>query len=140
MISSGVAGPLGVLHLPRLWQKLSLGSVGKLDDAYPCCGKGFDQMVLDALQINREEFLAFVASKKPTYPQTEEWITQRCGGSVDKAAVARLNASISSYLHTNSLRQEIIESLEITSESPVLDAITLNNLDDWQTFWNKHLR
>ena len=24
MISSGTAGPLGVLHLPRLWQKVSL--------------------------------------------------------------------------------------------------------------------
>ena len=29
MISSGTAGPLGVLHLPRLWQKVSLEAQGK---------------------------------------------------------------------------------------------------------------
>ena len=32
LISSGVAGPLGVLHLPRLWQKVLLESLGQLAD------------------------------------------------------------------------------------------------------------
>ena len=49
LISSGVAGPLGVLHLPRLWLKLSLESVGKLAPGYPGAGKGYDQMVLDGV-------------------------------------------------------------------------------------------
>src|SRR5438046_9176024 len=35
MISSGVAGPLGVVHLPRLWQKVSLEEKGKLASGYP---------------------------------------------------------------------------------------------------------
>ena len=52
MISSGVAGPLGVLHLPRLWQKASLEAAGKLHPDYPGCGKGYDQMVLDGLGLN----------------------------------------------------------------------------------------
>ena len=30
LISSGTAGPNGVLHLPRLWQKVSLEAAGKL--------------------------------------------------------------------------------------------------------------
>jgi len=30
LISSGIAGPLGVVHLPRLWQKVSLEAAGKL--------------------------------------------------------------------------------------------------------------
>ena len=30
LISSGIAGPLGVLHLPRLWQKVLLESLGQL--------------------------------------------------------------------------------------------------------------
>ena len=29
LISSGTAGPLGVLHLPRLWQKVSPEEAGK---------------------------------------------------------------------------------------------------------------
>ena len=45
-ISSGVAGPLGVLHLPRFWLKTSLESRGKLAPGYPGGGKGYDQMVL----------------------------------------------------------------------------------------------
>ena len=44
-ISSGTAGPLGVLHLPRLWQKASLGAVGKLHDDYPAAGAGYDAYV-----------------------------------------------------------------------------------------------
>src|SRR5881409_214583 len=44
LISSGVAGPLGVLHLPRLWQKVSLEENGKLASGYPGVGKGFDAM------------------------------------------------------------------------------------------------
>ena len=53
LISSGVAGPLGVLHLPRLWLKLSLESVSKLAPGYPGAGKGYDQMVIDGLGLNR---------------------------------------------------------------------------------------
>ncbi|HVJ45422.1 MAG TPA: DUF5069 domain-containing protein, partial [Luteolibacter sp.] len=68
LISSGTAGPLGVLHLPRLWLKASLGAAGKLHSDYPACGKGYDQMVLDGLGIANADFDAFIAEKKPTYP------------------------------------------------------------------------
>ena len=34
LISSGTAGPLGVLHLPRLWQKVTLEYAGKLAAGY----------------------------------------------------------------------------------------------------------
>ena len=52
LISSGVAGPLGVIHLPRLWQKASLEAQGKLHPDYPGIGKGYDAMVLAALGLN----------------------------------------------------------------------------------------
>ena len=48
-ISSGVAGPLGVLHLPRFWSKVLMDAKGQLHEDYPACGAGFDQMVLDGL-------------------------------------------------------------------------------------------
>ena len=44
MISSGMAGPLGVLHLPRLWLKLSLEAQGKIAAGYPGLGRGYDAM------------------------------------------------------------------------------------------------
>jgi hypothetical protein len=31
LVSSGTAGPLGAIHLPRLWLKLSLAARGALD-------------------------------------------------------------------------------------------------------------
>ncbi len=62
-ISSGTAGPLGVLHLPRLWQKMSLGAVGKLADGYKNCGPGYDLMVLDANLNNLDDWQEFYASE-----------------------------------------------------------------------------
>ncbi|MFT5905148.1 MAG: hypothetical protein ACI9E1_000741, partial [Cryomorphaceae bacterium] len=41
LISSGLTGPLGVLHLPRLWQKVSLEIAGKLNSDYPGIGGGY---------------------------------------------------------------------------------------------------
>ena len=62
-ISSGTAGPLGVQHLPRLWQKASLDAAGKLHSDYPAAGAGFDQMTLDALGIERRPSSTTSASK-----------------------------------------------------------------------------
>ena len=40
-ISSGVAGPLGAIHLPRLWSKVLLSAHGQLEEGYDECGHGF---------------------------------------------------------------------------------------------------
>ena len=71
LISSGTAGPLGVLHLPRLWLKSSLEARGKLAPGYPGCGKGFDQMVLDGLGLDRQKTLDFIKNNRPSYTQFE---------------------------------------------------------------------
>ena len=133
LISSGVSGPLGVLHLPRLWQKVSLDNVGKLDSEYPAIGCGYDQMVLDALEISNDAFSAFMQSK-PSYPQLESWILEQKGGALDQSAVTALNASIVGYLHTDEIRKEILAASGIEDDGSILDAINLNNLDDWQSF------
>ncbi len=134
MISSGVAGPIGVLHLPRLWQKSSLGAVGKLSDDYPACGKGYDQMVLDGLGLDREEFLAFIKDKKPTYPELEAWVLSKKGGSLDAEAVRKLNAAIAGYIHDDSTRKSILTDSNIEDTGTIKEAVHLNNLDDWKAF------
>lgn len=133
LISSGTAGPLGVLHLPRLWQKASLGAAGKLHPDYPSCGQGYDQMVLDALAIDKTAFENFIATK-PTYPQLEAWVLAQSGGALDAAAVAKLNAAITGYNHTDDVRAAILGTNGIPDEGKILDAINLNNLDDWHAF------
>lgn len=134
LISSGTAGPLGVLHLPRLWLKASLGAAGKLHPDYPAIGGGYDQMVLDALGIARDEFSDFIAAEKPTYPQLEAWILAQSGGSLDAAAVEKLNAAITGYIHADAARAGILAANGLPDEGRIMDAINLNNLDDWHGF------
>ncbi|MCE9519549.1 MAG: DUF5069 domain-containing protein [Verrucomicrobia bacterium] len=140
MISSGVAGPLGVLHLPRLWQKTSLEAAGKLHADYPGCGKGYDQMVLDGLGLDREEFLSYIKSSKPTYIQLESWVLAKKGGSLDQGAVKKLNEAIKGYNHDDATRKGILESAGRPDDGSIKDAVNLNNLDDWQTFYNSELK
>lgn len=134
LISSGTAGPLGVLHLPRLWQKTSLAAVGKDHPDYPALAPGYDQMVLDGLGISVESFREFVFSKKPTYPQCEAWVLAQCGGSIAPEKLAALNASIAGYHHKDEVRKTILDANGIPDEGKILDAINLNNLDDWLSF------
>lgn len=133
LITSGISGPLGVLHLPRLWQKGSLSTVGKLNSEYPAIGGGFDQMVLDALEISNDTFIAFMQGK-PSYPQLEAWILEQKGGALDASAVTALNASIVGFKHADETRKEILAASGIEDDGSILDAVSLNNLDDWQSF------
>src|SRR3954452_24248173 len=107
LISSGVAGPLGVLHLPRLWLKVSLESVGKLAPGYPGAGKGYDQMVIDGLGLNRDAVINFIKQNKPTYTQFEAWVKKQPGVKLDKASVESLNSAIKGYIHDDGTRKGI---------------------------------
>jgi hypothetical protein len=74
LIGSAEVGPLGVLHLPRLWLKVSLDAKGALADGYPAVGTGFDQMVLDGLGLKKGAVIDFIKQNRPTYCQFESWI------------------------------------------------------------------
>jgi hypothetical protein len=139
LISSGVAGPLGVLHLPRLWLKLSLESVGKLAAGYPGAGKGYDQMVIDGLGLNRDAVIDFVKKSKPTYPQFEAWVKKN-GTKVDKGSIEKLNAAIRGYNHDDGTRKSILSANGLADDpSACKDAVNLNNLDDWKEFHSASL-
>jgi hypothetical protein len=134
LISSGVAGPLGVLHLPRLWLKSSLEAKGKLAAGYPGCGQGYDQMVVDGLGLKREAVLEFIKTNKPTYPQFEAWVKKH-GTKLDKASIDKLNASIKGYMHGDAVRKGILEANGLPDDfACAKDAVNLNNLDDWKEF------
>ena len=81
-ISSDIAGPLGAIHLPRLWSKLRLSAAGELPADYPECGAGFDQMVLDGLSIDRDAAVAYVKDNKASYIEFENWVKAQRGGSI----------------------------------------------------------
>ena len=89
MIPCNVAGPLGVLHLPRLWLKVSLEARGKLAAGYPGIGKGFDQMVISGLGLNADAVRKFITEKKPTYSEFEAWVKSQPGAKLDRESSAR---------------------------------------------------
>ena len=134
LISSGIAGPLGILHLPRLWLKVSLEACGKIADGYPGIGKGYDSMVCAALGLNQEAVKQFISSSKPTYPQFETWVKKNAQ-HLDKATIHKLNVAIQGYIHESSVCDGILKANGISDAGSVCpDAINLNNLDDWYEF------
>ena len=135
LISSGVAGPLGVLHLPRLWLKASLEAAGKIAAGYPGIGQGYDMMVINGLGLNAEEVRKFITESKPTYPQFEAWIKRQPGVNLTRANIHKLNLSIAGYIHADDVRKGILTANNLPDDGSILpDAINLNNLDDWNEF------
>jgi hypothetical protein len=134
LISSGVAGPLGVIHLPRLWLKVSLEARGKLAAGYPGAGQGYDQMVIDGIGLTRDAVIKFIKDTRPTYPQFEAWVKQNAT-KLDKGSVEKLNAAIRGYNHDDATRKSILGASGIADDATAAkDAVNLNNLDDWKEF------
>lgn len=135
LISSGVAGPLGVLHLPRLWLKVSLEAAGKLADGYPGLGGGYDAMTCAALGVNPDAVKEFIKTQKPTYPQFEAWVKSQPGVKLDKATIYKHNQAILGYIHGDDTRAGILKASGIADDGSVNPgAVDLNNLDDWYEF------
>lgn len=89
-------------------------------------------MTLDALGINRETFLAYIKESKPTYVACEAWVA--ANGNVDAAKIAAHNAAVDGYNHDDDTRAAILAAAGRADDGSVLDAVNLNNLDDWQGF------
>ncbi len=127
LISSGTAGPLGAIHLPRLWLKLSLAAVDALPEGYDECGAGFDAMTLDALGLDRGKTIEFVRQNRPTYMEFEQWVVEN--GKTDKATIAAHNAAVRGYNHADELARNMRESSKIR-DAGVKDAVCLNTIED----------
>jgi hypothetical protein len=141
LISSGVSGPLGIVHLPRLWLKVSLEARGKLATGYPGIGKGYDMMVCTALNLDPEALRGYIAEHKPSYPQFEAWVRGQPGVKLDKDTISQLNLSILSYKHDQNTRKSILDASGLADDGSISHtAVDLNNLDDWKEFWEAELK
>lgn len=141
MIPCHVAGPLGVLHLPRLWLKVSLEARGKLADGYPGVGPGFDTMVIRGLGLTEDGVRQFISENRPSYPQFEAWVKAQPGVKLDRASVYQLNQSILGYHHGDDTRTEILNAAGYADDGTALGAaVELNALDDWTSFHASELK
>ena len=140
LISSGVAGPLGVLHLPRMWQKVSLEAAGKLAPSYPGIGRGYDAMACAALGLEEQAVKDYIKQNKPTYPQFEAWVKKNAK-SLNSQSIEKHNAAVRGYNHDDETRKEILGNCGMPDDaSAPKDAVNLNNLDAWYEFHKAVLR
>jgi hypothetical protein len=128
-IGTSAAGPLGVLHLPRLWLKHRLHGVGRLPEGYRHGAGGFDEVLSDALGFDREAFATYVETEKPDYLTAEAWV-RRHATSLNAGTIAALNDRFRAAKMPPELRDKRRAEL-----GPCADAlehgIPLNDLDDW---------
>jgi Domain of unknown function (DUF5069) len=129
LVSSSTAGPLGAVHLPRLWAKLTLYSAGVLADGYDFAGAGFDQMTIDDLGLDRQKVIDYVKNERPTYTQFEQWVVAQNGGSISPETIKKHNDAIFGYHHSDELAKTMRDSSGI-SNATIADAVTLNMLED----------
>ncbi len=130
-VSSSTAGPLGAVHLPRLWAKLTLDAAGRLPDDYDACGPGFDQMTCNNLGLDRQKVIDYVRAKRPTYVQFEEWVI--ANGKTDPETIRKHNAAVHAYHHGEETAGKIRSATGL-KRTDVKDAVTLNTLEDLHDF------
>jgi len=134
LITSDASGPIGILHLPRLWTKLSLGAAGRLFPGYDLCGDGFDAMTLAAFGLDRATTIAFVNDNHPTYAQFEAYVIEK--GNVTPDTVKNHNDAIRGYNHSDDLGGKMRTASGIADHT-VGDAVRLNMVEDLDELRNQ---
>lgn len=127
-ISSALAGPLGALHLPRLWIKRRAHAAGRLPEGYRLGIRGFDGAVAEALAFDYDALAAYIDADLPDYHATEAWVRKHAT-SLTPETIAALNARIlatklpEQYVPAMRARLGVDDSFE--------RSVPLNDLDDW---------
>jgi hypothetical protein len=134
LITSDASGPIGILHLPRLWTKLSLGAAGRLFPGYDLCGDGFDAMTLGAFGLDRATTIAFVNDNHPTYAQFEAYVIEN--GNVTPETIKNHNDAIRGYNHSDDLGGKMRTASGIADHT-VGDAVRLNMVEDLDELRNQ---
>ena len=139
-ISTSSVGPLGVMHLPRLWLKNLLFSADRREEAgssaclapdYKHTTGTFDRMVMEAriVGIDSDQMLAYFQSAKPSYLQFEAWV-QTHAAHLGEDVIADLNQRYRDSLMSESGAEIRRAELGLTDDT-VRQGILLNDLDDW---------
>jgi DNA-binding transcriptional ArsR family regulator len=133
LISSGTKGPLGVMHLPRLWLKALLSAVGRLPQGCKDIRPGFDYMVLEGIGVNPDDARDFIKENLPTYLDFEKWIVTQPEVDLSAANIDRVNQIVVERKKADASRKKLLDSLGLDDDGFILDSLTLNDLDDWRS-------
>ncbi len=64
----------------------------------------------------------------------KKWVSSQPGVKLDAATIEKVNASVTGYHHQPEVRKTILDACHLPDEGKILDAVTLNALEDWQAF------
>jgi hypothetical protein len=131
LISSYVAGPLGLIHLPRLWLKALLHAHDRLAEDWGCGPGGLDKIIMGYVGIDGGAFIPWLTSELPAYAACEGWVREYAT-NLNPQAIAESNARLLDSRLPGDLNAQFRAHLKIDDES-IEAGITLNNLDDWDT-------
>ena len=134
LISSGVAGPLGVLHLPLHVAESLAGS-----DGQTCFRLSRHRPRVRRHDLRRPWARGtggegLIKKNKPTYPQFEGWVKANAK-SLTPQAIDKHNAAVRGYNHDERHARRSWATCRMAADSSApKDAVNLNNLDDWHEF------
>jgi hypothetical protein len=131
LISSSETGPLGIIHLPRLWLKMRYHAAGLLPEGYRHGSGGFDGSLLEAIGVEGEAFAAYVDAERPDYLTLERWVRAHARDA-SEAAIRAFNERTLGLQMPEPRRTEWKQRFGLTDDR-YTSAIELNQLDDWAT-------
>ncbi len=67
-------GPLGILHLPRLWGKAVIKAIGALPPGYHSGSGPLDVQLAEEIGMDLAASVAYTDAELPTYVAYEEWV------------------------------------------------------------------
>ena len=118
IVSSNEVGPLGVLHLKRLWSRATTRNPLSLPEDSETEWT-FDKIVIFGLGLPLEETIQYLAQTTPTYTEFEQWILQKNEGPIGEEVRSRINSAISGTAYSDTV-QRSLETIELSD--PVLSA------------------
>jgi len=132
LISTRTIGPLGLVHLPRLWLKMRLAAKGMLAEGYRFGEGGFDGVLLDALGIQGDDAVAYVTKSQPSYFEFEDWVREQANpDSLEAEAIDALNERILTFPKPEPVRSETLDLLGLPQSDKEWLGTDLNDLEDW---------
>lgn len=126
-------GPLGLVHMPRMWSKALLHATGQLAPGYRT-GCFFDRSVMGGLGIDTDRALAYLSAERPTYAAFEAWVLEQIGGRADPEKLVAINRTILEHELDPEEREEFQAELRLPEDSPIRKTAELEQLDDWVQF------
>ena len=129
VISSSVTGPLGILHLPRLWLKIVLHACGRLPEGYRHGEGGFDGTLCERLGIDGAALVAYVERERPDYSAFERWVVANAR-DLTPLTIAAFNAHVRSRAMGAENAAKARARFGIAGDD-FASAVALNDLDDW---------